>query len=376
MIKRILEETIRSRMFKGKAIILTGLRQTGKTTLVKKIAETSQHQSLYLNADEPDVTGQLEGANSAMLKRIIGNRRIIIIDEAQRIRNIGISLKLITDQIRDVQLVVTGSSSLDIANEIKEPLTGRKYEYHLFPLSFAELEHYHGFLEERRNLEARLIFGSYPDVVNHPGEEKEILANLSDTYLYKDLLSLEEIRRPELLGDLLEALALQLGNEVRYSEIGQMVGADPGTVKKYIDLLEKVFVIFRLRAFSRNVRNEIKKSRKIYFYDSGIRNAIIRNFAPLHMRADVGALWENYLVSERMKFNAYRQSYARMFFWRTQQQQEIDLIEEEDGKISAFEFKWNPKRKAKFPKTFTRNYPVTETSVVHPENYHDFLAEG
>ena len=373
MIKRILEQTIRDSLFQGKAIIVTGPRQTGKTTLVKNIIDGGDATALYLNADEPDVTSQLEGASSTLLKRIIGNRQIVVIDEAQRIRNIGITLKLITDEIKDVQLIVTGSSSLEIANQVNEPLTGRKYAYHLYPLSFAELELHMGFLEEQRLLETRLVYGSYPDVINHPGDEKQVLTNLADSYLYKDLLRLEEIRRPELLSDILEALALQLGNEVRYSELGQTVGADQTTVKKYIDLLEKSFVIFRLRAFSRNVRNEIKRSRKIYFYDNGIRNAIIRNYASVNLRNDIGALWENYLVSERMKYNAYRQRYARMWFWRTTQQQEIDLIEEEDQRLLAWEFKWNPKKKVRWSKTFTENYPQAETASVHRDNYGDFL---
>lgn len=374
MIGRLLEETIRAKLFRGKAIIITGPRQTGKTTLVKNIINSSDANALYLNADEPDVVTQLQDASSTLLKRIIGNREILVVDEAQRIANVGITLKLITDEIPDVQLIVTGSSSLEIADKNKEPLTGRKYEYQLYPLSFEELEKHNGYLEERRLLQSRLIFGSYPDVINHPGEEREILTNLADTYLYKDLLSLEEIRRPELLSDILEALALQLGNEVKYSELGETVGADQSTVKKYIELLEKAFVVFRLRAFSRNVRNEIKKSRKVYFYDNGIRNAIIRNYAPIDLRSDVGALWENYLVSERLKYNTYHQRYARMWFWRTTQQQEIDLIEEKDQNLSAWEFKWNPKRTIKWSKTFTANYPNASLGFVNPDNYGDFLA--
>ncbi len=373
MIERLVKNTILTKLFKGKAIIITGPRQTGKTTLVKKILAGVNIETLFLNADEPDISGQLEGASSTLLKRMIGKRRLVVIDEAQRVKNIGLTLKLITDEIPEVQLIVTGSSSLELVNETKEPLTGRKLEYHLYPLSFQELEDHFGFLEERRLLPSRLVFGSYPDIVTHQGEEKELLSNLADSYLYRDLLNLSDMRRPELLSDLLEALALQLSHEVKFSELGEMVGADQGTVKKYIDLLEKSFVVFRLRAFSRNVRNEIKKSRKIYFYDNGIRNAIIRNYAPVELRSDIGALWENYLVSERLKYNAYHQQYLRMWFWRTTQQQEIDLIEEKDHQLEAWEFKWNPKRRVKWSKTFTRNYPGALTGVVHPENYGDFL---
>ncbi|RLD18029.1 MAG: ATPase [Bacteroidetes bacterium] len=373
MIKRELYHIIYEKLFKGKAIILTGPRQTGKTTLVKAILKEFPDESLFLNADEPDVRAQLEEASSTTLRNIIGDRKIIAIDEAQRISNIGITLKLITDEIKNVQLIVTGSSSLGLADKIHEPLTGRKFEYHLHPLSYSELVKNTGYLEERRQLESRLIYGSYPDVVNNPSEEREILTNLTDTFLYSDILSLDEVRKPEMLTDLLEALALQVGSQVRYSEVGDLIGASQKTVKKYIELLEKVFVIFRLRAFNRNVRNEIKRSRKIYFYDNGIRNAILRNYNPLHLRTDIGALWENYLISERKKRNAYMRYYAKSWFWRTRQQQEIDYIEEIDGVLSAFEFKWSPKRKTSWSKTFTGNYTVQGLTTVHRDNYSDFL---
>jgi len=265
MIKRILENMIVKRLFRGKAIILYGPRQVGKTTLVTSLLEKRKEKTLFLNGDEPDVRELLEGVTSSRLKALFGKSRIVFIDEAQRIREIGLTLKLITDQIKEVQLIATGSSAFDLASHTKEPLTGRKYEFHLFPLAFGEMVEHHGLLEEKRLLKHRLVFGYYPEIVTCPGEERELLRLLADSYLYKDLLTLENIKKPVLLEKILKALALQLGNEVSYHEIGQLVGADKNTVEKYIDLLEKAFVVFRLPAFSRNLRNEIKKGKKIYW---------------------------------------------------------------------------------------------------------------
>lgn len=323
---------------------------------------------LTLNGDDADVREILSDTTATKLKVIIGNKKIALIDEVQRIKNIGLTLKLITDQIKNVQVIATGSSSFELSSQVNEPLTGRKYEFMLFPLSFEEMVMHHGLLEEKRLIEHRMIYGYYPEIVTNPGEEKERLKLLASSYLYKDLLMLEQIKKPALLEKLLNALALQVGNEVNYTEIGQLIGSDRKTVEKYIDLLEKAFVIFQLPAFSRNVRNEIKKGKKVYFYDCGIRNAVINNFAPLSTRTDVGALWENFIIVERMKHLKYAENEARHYFWRTTQQQEIDLIEEVDSKLTAFEFKWNKNTKAKIPQTFTGNYPKSETLVVSPDN--------
>ena len=373
MIPRKIEDIIRIRLFKGKAILLFGARQVGKTTLVKSLAKITHKKVLNLNGDEPDVRELLGSISSSQLKNYIGNNELVIIDEAQRIQNIGITLKLITDNYPEIQVIATGSSSLDIAISAKEPLTGRKFEYTLYPFSFQELVNNHGLLEEKRQLEQRLIYGSYPEIVQNPNKSEELLNLISDSYLYKDLLLIETIKRPKLLAKLLNALALQIGNEVSYNELSQLVGADKGTVEKYIDLLEQTFVVFTLPSFSRNVRNELKKSKKIYFYDTGIRNSIIGNFNPVHSRTDIGALWENYLIADRIKKAEYGKIRTNFYFWRTTQQQEIDLIEETDGKLAAFEFKWNEKAKAKFPKTFSGNYPGAEFGVITQQNYETFL---
>lgn len=373
MLKREIEKSLLASFNKGKIVILSGARQVGKTTLAQKIVKISGKKTLWLNGDEPDIRQMLTDVSSVQLRSLVGNNELVVIDEAQRIINIGVTLKLMVDQIRTVQMFVTGSSSFELANRINEPLTGRKYDYFLFPLSFKELSNHFGVLDEKRNLRNRLIFGSYPDVINNPGEEKDILKSLSDSYLYKDLLAFEQLKKPAVLEKLLQALALQLGNQVSYNELGQLVGADNQTVERYINLLEKSYVIFRLGAFSRNLRNELKKTRKIYFFDNGIRNAIIKDYSQINLRTDKGALWENYLMSERMKSNHYNKRWSNTFFWRTQAKQEIDYIEERDGKLFAYEFKWNPGRTFKFSSTFTKAYPNTETQVITPDNYVRFL---
>ncbi|MDR2771565.1 MAG: ATP-binding protein [Clostridiales Family XIII bacterium] len=372
MIKRQLEERIRANLWKGKAILIMGARQVGKTTLVNALfAERSD--ALYLSGDEPDVRALFGDATSARFRAIIGARSVLILDEAQRIPDIGLKLKLITDQIQEVQLIATGSSSFDLANRVNEPLTGRKFEYALYPLSFAEMTAHHGLLEEWRLLPQRLIYGYYPDVVQNAGDERTILTQLADSYLYKDILSLENVKKSDKLITLLQALSLQLGAQVSYNELAGLCGLDAKTIERYIGLLESAYIIFRLRSFGRNLRNELKYSRKIYFYDNGIRNALTANFAPVELRGDIGALWENFLMAERLKYRRYRAHPANAWFWRTQQQQEIDYIEEYDGVLHAYEFKWNPNAKAKAPAAFLRAYPGSDYSVVHRDNFEDFV---
>ncbi len=374
MIKRLLQDAIEARMFSGKAIIVIGARQVGKSTLFKMILEKHSEPTLSLNCDEPEVKEMLTQMNTQELKLLIGSNRIVMIDEAQRVDNIGMTLKRIIDNFPDVQLLVTGSSSFELQDKLNEPLTGRKYEYHLFPLSTGELLQEKGLLTVKQTLENRLIYGSYPDIINHTDDAKELLHNLSNSYLYKDLLSLESIRRPALLGKLLTALALQVTSEVSYNELAQTIGTDSKTVEKYVDLLEKCYIIFKLNGFSRNLRTELKKAKKFYFYDNGIRNAILQNFAPLALRQDAGALWENFFISERMKANQYAGRYVNSYFWRTSQQQEIDYIEESDGRFSVFELKWNPKRaNTKIPSPFTNTYDVKEQAIVTPDNWLQWL---
>lgn len=374
MIVRTLQQRIEENLFKGKAIIVIGARQVGKSTLFRQIADGRAEKVLSLNCDEPEVKEMLSGINTPELKMLIGNHRVVVIDEAQRVKEIGMTLKRITDNFPEVQLMVTGSSSLELQDRINEPLTGRKYEYHLYPISTRELLNDGGLLAVKQSLEARLIYGSYPDIVNRTEEAKELIMNIASSYLYKDLLALEDIRRPALLEKLLIALALQVSSEVSYNELAQTVGSDSKTVEKYIDLLEKCYIVFRLNAFNRNLRNELKKSKKVYFYDNGIRNAVIQNFAPLALRNDTGALWENFFISERIKANEYAGRYARSYFWRTTDQQEIDYIEEADGEFTAFEMKWNPRRQTvSLPTIFQKTYQVKQTAIVTPENYIEWL---
>jgi predicted AAA+ superfamily ATPase len=374
MIKRTLQTVIEQRFFKGKALLLFGPRQSGKSTLIDSLLKAQDKEWLYMNGDDADVREILTNTTATRLKAIVGNKTIVFIDEAQRVANIGLTLKLFTDQIKDVQVIATGSSAFDLSSQVNEPLTGRKYEFMLYPLSFSEMVQHHGLLQEKRLIEHRLIYGYYPEIVTKPGEESELLKLLAGSYLYKDLLMLDQIKKPSLLEKLLKALALQLGSEISYHEIAQTIGSDVKTVDKYIDLLEKTFVVFRLPAFNRNVRNEIKKGKKVYFYDCGIRNAVINNFKPANARTDVGALWENFIIAERMKFLRYQRIDASHYFWRTTQQQEIDLIEENGEKLAAFEFKWSKTEKTRFPQTFTENYPHAETLVVSPENVEEFIS--
>jgi predicted AAA+ superfamily ATPase len=373
MIIRDIKTALKEKFFKGKAILLFGPRQVGKSTLVEALLKEIGTEYLYMNGDDSDIRETLSNTTATRLKAIVGNKTIVFIDEAQRISNIGLTLKLFTDQVRDVQVIATGSSAFELSSKVNEPLTGRKYEFMLYPLSFAEMVRQNGLLDEKRLLEHRLIYGYYPEIVTKAGEEKEHLKLLAGSYLYKDLLMLDQIKKPTVLEKLLKALAVQIGNEVRYTEIARTIDTDPKTVERYIDLLEKAFVVFRLPGFNRNVRNEIKHGKKIYFYDCGIRNAIINDFKLLNSRNDVGALWENYIIAERMKFLRYNNNDAIQYFWRTTQQQEIDLIEESDGGLNAFEIKWNKDKNVRFPQTFTANYPTAKTNTITPANMEDFL---
>ena len=375
-IERDLKVVLDSKIGKGKVLLLIGPRQVGKTTLLKNILTSisSEKKVQFWNCDESDVRQFLSEANSAKLKSFVGNSDFIVIDEAQRVKDIGLTIKLLHDSFPNVQLAVTGSSSLDLSNSINEPLTGRKFEYNLFPFSTNELVNHTSMLEEMRLLKNRLVYGFYPDVVNNPGEEKEILTNIVNSYLYKDVFEFQDIRKSSVIEKLVQALALQVGSEVSFNELGNLLGIDTVTVQRYVDLLEKAYVIFHIRSFSRNVRNELKKSIKIYFYDNGVRNSVISNFSPVELRSDIGALWENFLISEKIKNNAYHNKHAKYYFWRTTQKQEIDFIEEVDQNLFAYEFKYNPKKvNSKCPVTFSNNYPNVPFDVITSENYMDFV---
>ena len=372
LIARTLKDIIENKLDSGKAIIILGSRQTGKTSLLKSIF-IGRDDVLFLNGDETDVRNIFENINTSRLKSIIGQHRYVVIDEAQRISDVGLKFKLITDQMPTVQLIASGSSAFELANKLNEPLTGRKWEYQLFPLSFSEMVNHHGWLEESRMIPHRLLYGYYPDVVNQPGSEKEVLKQLSDSFLYKDILLLDQVKRPESLVKLLQALAFQVGSQVSYSELSQVCSLDVKTIEKYITLLEQSYVIFRLGSLSRNLRSELKRSRKIYFYDNGIRNALIANFNQIENRTDIGALWENFLISERKKFNHYSGRWSNSWFWRTIEQTEVDYVEEMDGKMIAYEFKWSSTAKWKVSKTFTNAYPDAEVEMIHQNNFYSFL---
>lgn len=373
MIQRQLKPQIARLMGSGKAIIIMGARQVGKSTLLHDLFD-GQKEVLWLNGDDPDVQRILKDITSTRLKAFIANKQILIIDEAQRIKDIGLKIKLITDQIPEVQVVATGSSSFELANKVNESLTGRKREYRMFPLSFKEMADATDLLTEQRMIPHRLVYGYYPEVVTNPGDEREVLRELSSSYLYKDILQLDGIAKPDKLETLIQALARQIGNIISYRELSRLVGIDAKTIERYIDLLEKSYVVFRLGSFSRNLRNELKNGKKIYFGDMGIRNAVIGDFRPAETREDVGALWENFVLAERLKQISYSRSFTNIRFWRTTEQKEIDIIEETDGRLSAYEIKWNPKKvNTKVPAKFADAYPEAEYRVITPENVFEYI---
>ncbi len=373
-IVRSIKSTLQTQFFKGKIILLIGARQVGKTTLLKEILATQNENNLWLNADEADVRLQLQQANtSTQIKQLFGNASLIVIDEAQQIEDIGLKLKLVIDTFPDLQVVATGSSAFELLQKSNEPLTGRKKEFILYPLSFQEMVNHHSLIQEKRLLETRLLYGSYPEVINNPNNERQVLQDIVNSYLYKDVLRYEGIKKSSIIEKLVLALALQIGNEVSYNELAKTIGnINAATVEKYIDVLEKAFVVFKLNALSRNVRNEIKKGKKIYFYDTGVRNSIINNFNPLALRNDKGALWENYLIAERVKRNSYNNHYCNSYFWRTFDQAEVDYIEEYDGALHTYEFKWK-KNRQKVPASLIANYSIASSSFIDTDNYEAFL---
>ncbi|MBR1667715.1 MAG: ATP-binding protein [Bacteroidaceae bacterium] len=372
MIERQLQETLIQYLNRKKVIVLLGARQVGKTTLMEMLAHDDKN-ILLLNCDNFDDVLLIEEKTSTELHALLSPYDMVFIDEAQRVKNIGLTLKKIGDLKLNTQVIVTGSSSLDLANDINEPATGRIIDFYLYPFSLRELATSTSEREEKRMLNQRLIYGMYPEVVTHPNDAKRTLMTLANNYLYKDILSYKGIKKPDMLQKLTRALALQVGSEVSYNELSNLLGIDKETVENYIGLLEKCFVVFRLDSFSNNLRTEIKKGKKIYFYDNGIRNAVLSNFAPLELRNDTGALWENFIISERIKHNAYTDSYAQLYFWRTHTQKEIDLVEVEDGQIHTFEFKWNLKRMPQMPSAFRDAYPNSSFSVITPDNYWEFV---
>ncbi|MDO9231601.1 MAG: ATP-binding protein [bacterium] len=372
MIKRKIQDSVEKALFKGKIVIIYGARQVGKTTLVKEIQKKYLVESIYLNCDEPDIREAFSDKTSTEIKAYLGKAKIVILDEAQRIKNIGLTLKLIADNFPENQIIATGSSSFDLSNKIAEPLTGRKNEFFLYPFSYSELKAIYSELELNRLLEQRIIFGMYPEVIDGGKEAQKNLKSLAKSYLYKDILEFQGIRNSEAIEKLLQALALQIGDEVSYNELAQTVGIDKNTVANYIQILEKAFIIFRLNPYSRNLRSELKELRKIYFFDTGVRNAIINNLNPLNLRQDVGALWENFLISERLKFNSNNGLDRNTYFWRTKEGKEIDYLEDAGGKLNGFEIKWK-KDKFKIPEIFLKTYAQSNVTLINKDNYAEFI---
>ncbi len=371
MIERQLKVNIQKRLG-SKAIILLGPRQVGKTTLIESLLKPFATETLFLSGDDSEVRNILDNINTARLKGLIGTKKYLFIDECQRINNIGLTAKIITDQIKTCQVILSGSSTFEMNEQIKEPLTGRKWTFSLLPISYQEWENHIGYLEAHSSLPNRLVFGFYPEVITNTQDQEIILKELVDSYLFKDILLYANLKKSDAILKLTQAIAYQVGSEVNYNELSKLLGIDSKTVSHYIDVLEKAFIVFRLNSYATNQRNELKKGMKIYFYDNGVRNAIIKNYNDVTNRNDVGQLWENFLIVERLKQNTYHNSHAAMHFWRTTQHQEIDYVEVNTNQIHAYEFKYSPTQKAKFSKTFTNQYQ-SSNQVIHRDNFREFV---
>jgi predicted AAA+ superfamily ATPase len=371
LINRVLKDKLSYWLNKRKVLVLTGARQVGKTTLLHNLFD--RQEMLWLNGDDPAVRSRLDNITVAGIKDLIGGYKIVVIDEVQRILNPGLLLKMMIDNFPEVQFVATGSSALEISDKVFEPLTGRHILFHLYPFAQVEIYPTKSSFELEQQLPFHLRYGSYPDVVLNPNDAEVLLKNLAGQYLYKDVLVWKDIRKPELLDKLLKLLAYQVSSEVSIHELANTLKVKSETVENYIDLLEKSFVIFRLKSYSTNDRKEITKMSKIYFWDNGIRNAIIDDFRPLELRNDIGALWENFLVSERLKMKAWKDNSAKSYFWRNKQQREVDYIEEQYGELMAFEMKWNSEKKHKVTLAFTNAYPTAKTEIITPLNFRGFV---
>jgi len=372
-IQRQLQSQIERWLFKSKIIILYGARQVGKTTLSKAILAPHGSDGGYFNCEVQSVQASLAQREPLALKRFLGDKKIVVLDEAQQVPGIGEVLKLLADTFPELQIIATGSSSFELANRSAEPLTGRALTFELFPFSYAELSQTFSPAERRAHLDFWLRYGLYPDVAFAPEEDaRTLLDNLSSRYLYKDVLEFENLKRADILVRLLQMLALQVGQLVSYHELANALKISSATVERYIDLLEKSFVVFRLPPFSRNLRNEIGKKNKIFFYDVGIRNSIIQQYQPVDLRADKGGLWENFLVAERLKHLQSQGLRPNRYFWRTLQQVEIDYLEEHDGQLSTYEFKWQGKA-PKMPLAFANGYPGSTFEVVDRDNFEGFV---
>ena len=374
VIQRSIQSSVERWLFRNKVIIIYGARQVGKTTLVKTLLKAYGDKGAYFNCEVQTVRAALSIEEPILLKKYIGDKKIVVFDEAQQIRNIGRILKLIHDHYPEIQVIATGSSSFDLANQTNEALTGRAIQFTLYPLSYTELEALYPPLERKAQLEKFLIYGMYPEIIQaNEGDAKILLDELSNRYLYKDVLEFENLKRSDIVFKLLQLLALQIGNEVKLNELANALQTHRRTIERYIDLLEKAFVIFRLRSFSRNLRKEISKAYKVYFYDVGVRNSIVQQYQGLDIRLDKGNLWENFLISERLKTLQHQQIRPNRYFWRTHDKQEIDYLEEYGGRLAGYEFKWKASN-PKLPQVFLDSYANSSIQVIDRENFEDFLA--
>ena len=372
-ILRQLALAIQNDFYKGKVIVVLGARQVGKSTLLRALPACDAQQALWLDGENADVQLLLKNANSERLKQLAGPHKVVVIDEAQKIEHIGSILKLFADYCPAIQVLASGSSAFELRNSLNEPLTGRKFEHKLFPLSFSEMVQHTDLLQETRQLPQRLVYGYYPEIVSYPLNAERLLRLLSESYLYKDIFLYKGIKKPEKMLELLKLLAWQIGSEVNYNELSRNLKIDNQTVESYIQMLEQAFVIYKLPAYHRNHRTELKKSKKIYFNDLGIRNALINDFRPAEIRNDVGALFENFLVNEMRKQNEYKQIHANFYFWRNIDQREVDLIIEKNNALQAMEIKWNPSAKVRLTKSFTHLYGAIEFTSIHRENFFEHI---
>lgn len=375
MIKRVIEGRILSTLNKKKVVTIIGPRQVGKSTLAAEIIPNDAN-ILEINGDNTDVQSMFVNVDETKMKLLIGNKNFLFVDEAQKIDNVGNMLKIVAEKFKDVSIIVTGSSAFKLTAAVNESLTGRKREFKLYPLSFKEMADNSSVLEELRMVDHRLIYGYYPEVVTSPGEEKEVLKEIVDSYLYKDVMEENNIAKPDKLVKLVKALAFQIGSTVSATELAGLVGIDAKTVERYIEILEKSYIIFTLPSYARNQRNELKFARKLYFWDMGIRNAVIGNMAPISLRSpeEIGHLWENFVIAERIKRNEYAgRTFVQHYFWRTQQKKEVDLIEIEDGVMTGFEVKRKERKKITVPAQFTSTYPNAKFQCITPSEVIEFL---
>ena len=374
-VEREISLSIEKDFFKGKVIVILGARQVGKSTLIRMLPACNSNKTLWLDGENADVQQLLKNINSERLKQIAGDHKIVVIDEAQKIEGIGSILKIFADYCKDIQVVASGSSAFELRNSLNEPLTGRKFEFSLFPLSFQEMVHHTSLLEELRQLPQRLIFGYYPEIVMHTQEAERRLRFLSESYLYKDIFLFKGLKKPEKMLELLKLLAWQIGSEVNYNELSKNLKIDNQTVESYIEMLVQTFVIYKLPAYHSNHRTELKKSKKIYFNDLGIRNALINDFRPIEIRNDAGALFENFIINELRKQNEYKEIHANLYFWRNIDQREIDLILEKNGVLKTVEIKWNKSKTARLTKSFTNLYGETKFSVINRDNFFEEIEQ-